>query len=190
MSLNTAAEGTQVPLHTANKPQLRAFAQHLGVTVTNFDSVEKLRQKIKDSGWEETYIVAFDDAQAPNPKAKAAPAASTKEVSEPMVSLTVHQQEGPGGKRPVFVGVNGRAILIPRNKQCEVKLRYLVALQNAVETKYEYDDEAKANMPIELPSYPHQVHRAPSDEEKARWYAYEAAQEAKARRRDLDQAAA
>jgi len=96
-----------------------------------------------------------------------------------MVSLTIHVQEGAGGKRPVFVGVNGKAILIPRATKCSVKLRYLRALEAAVETKYEYDEEAKANVPRELPSYPHQVHTMPSEADIEAYRVWYAAEEAR-----------
>lgn len=173
----TAIEGKQIPINNASKKQLRAFADHLGAVTTNFDTEPKLREKITAAGWDQGHIL-IEDAPAAKKPGKA-PAGDPKEIAEPMVELTIHTQEGAGGKRAVFVGVNGRALLIPRNKRCEVKLRYLKALENAIETKYEFDEDVKANTPRETPSYPYQVHKMPSDEVQAAWYAYEAAEEAK-----------
>lgn len=187
--MTEVAEGKQIPINTATKKQLRDFANHLGCVTTNFDTEDALRAKIRKEGYEEAHIIAI----SPAPKAPKAPAAkagapsaakASAVITEPMVDLTIHTQEGPGGKRHVFVGVNGTAILIPRNKRVTVKLRYLGALEDAIETKYEYDEDAKANVPRDMPSYPFQVHSQPSEDEKARWYAYEAAEEAKARRRE------
>lgn len=176
--MNTAIEGRQIPLDTASKVQLRAFAQELGCAVTNFDTEDKLRAKIRDAGHEESYIIVADHSQgaADAPKEKGAAA---KPVTEPMVLLTVHMQEGPGGKRAIFVAVNGVGMLIPRNKQVEVKLRYLRVLENAIETKYDFDEDAKANVPRDLPSYPYQVNRMPSQDAIDAWHAFEAKEEAK-----------
>lgn len=175
--MTTPAEGRQIPINSATKAQLRAFANHLGLPTTNLDSEDKLREKIASSGYEEAHIIVFDPA--PVAAAKARAVASGDAVDEPMVNLTVFTQEGAGGKRPVFVGVNGKALLIPRNRPCDVKLRYLRALENAVETKYEFDEEEKANVARDMPSYPFQVHRMPSDKAVADWHAYEAAEEAR-----------
>lgn len=183
MSLNTAAEGRQIPLDTANKAQLRAFLTHLGGNPTNFDTDDKLREKIAAQGWEESHIIALDNAKAPSKDApKGVPKPGT--VAEPMVNLTIHTQDGAGGKRAVFVGVNGRALLIPRNEPCDVKLRYFKALEAAIETKYEFDEDAKANTPRDMPSYPYQVHKMPSEEEQERWYAYERSTDLAQRARD------
>lgn len=182
MSLNAAAEGRQIPLATATKAQLKAFALHLGANVTNFDNEDKLREKIAAAGWDQSSIVAIDQQDAPI--GQAAKSAQDKTLTEPMVDITIHTQDGAGGKRAVFVGVNGRALLIPRNKRCSVKLRYLKALENAIETKYEFDEEVKANTPRDTPSYPFQVHTMPSQAEQDAWYAHEAKADAAQRQRD------
>jgi hypothetical protein len=188
--METPAEGRQVPLANATKAQLRAFAIHLGVTPTNFDNEAKLREKIAATGWDEPNVLVFD---APAAKKNAAPTGSGKAgvvtsapkvMTEPMVKLTINAQEGPGGKRHVFVAVNGKALLIPRNKPCDVKLRYYNSMRDANETKYEYDEDEKAVQPRDMPSYPFQVISMPSEAEQAAWHAYEAAEEAKARRRE------
>ena len=42
---NPAIEGRQVPLNSATKKQLREFAEHLGISTTNFNTPEQLVQK-------------------------------------------------------------------------------------------------------------------------------------------------
>lgn len=161
--MNDAIEGLQIPITSASKAQLRDFARNLGVTVTNFDDEQKIITKIQATGYDQSFIVV-PDASAPKAVANGKLVAG-QEVPEPMVEITIHTQEGAGGKRPIFVGVNGRGILIPRNQRVPIKHRYLGALEGAIETKYEFDEEAKANMPRDLPSYPYQVHKMPSDGE-------------------------
>jgi hypothetical protein len=183
--MKTPAEGKQIPIDSATLPQLKAFATHLGCTVTRFDNAEKVRKAIAEAGYDEAHIIVADGAPITASSAPKGAAASAKGVmSEPMCSITVHIAQGPGGKRPLFVGVNGKALLIPRNEKCEVKLRYLDALKVAVETKYEFDEDAKANMPRDMPSYSYQIHREPSEAEQAAWHAHVAAEEAQAEARD------
>lgn len=175
--MKSPAEGIQIPIDTATKAQLRAFANHLGVPTSNANTESQLRAKIAATGYEEAHIILFDSA--PHQAAVARAVASGAAVAEPMVNLTLHTQEGAGGKRAVFVGVNGKALLIPRNRPCDVKLRYLRALENAVETKYEYDEEAGAVVPREVPSYPFQVHKMPQDADIEAYRAWYAAEEAR-----------
>lgn len=175
--MKSPAEGHQIPIDTATKAQLRAFANHIGVPTTNFMDAGKLIAAIQRSSYEEGHIIAFDNA--PTKAAEARAVETGHAVAEPMVNLTIHTSEGAGGKRAVFVGCNGKALLIPRNTPCNVKLRYHGVLENAIETKYEFDDDAKANVPRDMPSYPFQVHRMPSDDVIAAWRKYEAAEEAR-----------
>jgi hypothetical protein len=184
--MQNPAEGRQIPIDTATLAQLKVFATHLGCTVTRFDNAAKVRKAIADSGYEEAHIIISDGAPSISASKKAAAGETAKPgaMDEPMCSIEVHIAQGSGGKRPLFVGVNGKALLIPRGKICEVKLRYLDAIKIAVETKYEYDEEAKANMPLDTPSYSYQIHRQPSEDEQAKWHAHVAAEEAAANTRD------
>lgn len=175
--MKSPAEGVQIPIESATKAQLRAFANHLGCPTSNFMDETKLRAAIANSGYDAAHIIGF--VNAPTKAAEARLIASGDAVAEPLVELTVHTSEGAGGKRAVFCGVNGKALLIPRNQKCKVKLRYLRVLENAVETKYEFDDDAKANVPREMPSYPFQVHTMPSDADIAAWHKFEAEEEAR-----------
>lgn len=176
--MSDAIEGLQIPINSASRAQLRAFAEHLGLKVINFDNEAKIIAKIQASGYEEGHIIAFDPTTKAKDKsaAKSSPA-NGREMPEPLVELTVHEQQGAGGKRPVFVGVNGKALLIPRNKKVKVKLRYYNALAIAIETKFEYDEEAKANLPSDLPVHPYQVHSMPSQAEQDAYHAWYAAEE-------------
>lgn len=178
--MTTAAEGIQIPINAASKAQLRAFLTHLGGAWTNFDNEAKLIAKIQAQDYDSAHILAFDGSDAPKASSLVRAAAAPKgEMQEPTCDLIIHQSEGPGGKRAVFVGVNGKAMLIPRGKESKnVKIRYLDALEIAVETKYEYDEDAKANLPRDMPSYSFQVTRYADPTLVKRWHAYVAEQEA------------
>jgi hypothetical protein len=181
--MTTAIEGTQIPISSASKKQLREFLTHLGGTPTNFDNEVKLIEKIRAQDYDAAHIIVGEPAPAAT---KAAPGKPTPraDIKEPTCDLTIHTAEGPGGKRHVFVGVNGKAMLIPRGKRSDgVKIRYLEALNLAQETKFEFDEDAKANLPRDMPSYSFQVHRMPDDATIAAWHAHEAHLEAAANKK-------
>ena len=69
--MNSPAEGRQIPFDTASKPQLRAFANHLGIKTTNFDTEEKLREKIRGEGYDSAHIIAFEPVTTKTAQAKA-----------------------------------------------------------------------------------------------------------------------
>lgn len=172
MSTQDMIEGRKVPMDEATKADLREFAKQRGVALMNFDSEERIKEKLYASGWHSDFIVLYE-GQEP---AKAA--VPEGEMAEPMVSLTIHQQEGKGGQRPIFVGVNGVGMLIPRLIPVNIKLRYYEALKNASETQYEYDENTGNLNPREVPSYPFQVHALPSKAELQAWHDYKARKQA------------
>lgn len=157
-------EGTQVPIERATKDQIKAFAEDIGITVKLTTPGAFILKQLKVHGWDENYIIVRAD-----------PDAGT--IKEPMVQVRLPNQEGPGGKQAKFVAVNGVGILIPRAKSCAIKLRYVKALEIAVETTYELSEDPETRK-IELvasdaPTSPLQIERYPTEEEIARWKAYE-----------------
>lgn len=109
----------------------------------------------------------------PHDVAKPAPAGfDITSAADPIVTLILIEQEGPGGKRDLQVSVNGRLMLLPRGRPIDVPYRYFEALKNAVQTLYDPDPEDKHNLVSrEVPSYPFSVVRAPSADEVAAWHA-------------------
>ena len=55
-------------------------------------------------------------------------------AAEPKVKVMIHEQEGHEGQKDVFLGVNGRGILVKRGFEVEIPFSYFKVLQDA---KYE-----------------------------------------------------
>jgi hypothetical protein len=57
-------------------------------------------------------------------------------VDREYARILIHRSDKPGGNDPVFVGVNGVAMYIPRGEPVAVPIEYVRILQNAVEHHY------------------------------------------------------
>lgn len=185
-----------IPIEDATKEQLAAFAQQtLGLDVPKNSSVAAIKAKIA-AAWDKDHITALADVDAsetasnpapaapapapaaPAPAAPVAPAASSagRMVSaggarDPKVRLYIPSEERAGGNRAVFVGVNGRGILIPRDKEVDVAYRYYEALKNAVTTVHREDQETRKLISYDAPAYPFQVRAMPPQAEIDAWFA-------------------
>ncbi len=91
----------------------------------------------------ESKITTLDDAPAPqSSKLVTAEADSIKgenhdaALSGDMVTLTIHNSSEDGGKDAVFIGHNGYAYQIPRNKPWKVPREVAQVVADAVTTSY------------------------------------------------------
>lgn len=174
-----APERERVPISSASLAQLRSFAKELGVAISPTMPRHVITKKLAEEGhWTNDHILIEDAATTLGTEAKVAAGA----MKEPMVELTLPNQEGPGGKQALPVAVNGVCILIPRNKRVKVKLRYFSALEIAIGTTLSMEmNEANGKeetIATDAPAYPVTMHRMPSDEEIAKWKEWEARQPA------------
>ena len=55
-------------------------------------------------------------------------------AAEPKVKVMIHEQEGHEGQKDVFLGVNGRGILVKRGFEVDIPFSYYMVLKEA---KYE-----------------------------------------------------
>lgn len=95
---------------------------------------------------------------------------------DPRVKIYIPAQPGPGGNRNVPVSVNGRTILLPRNKEIVIAYRFYDAMRIAVERQCTHSvDPAGGAHPIEewrdVQSYPFSVIEMAPKEEVAAWLA-------------------
>lgn len=150
----------RIPIDSASAAQLAAFAAlNLGLDVQSGSSANKLRGAINAAGYDKDFIeIDTDEAPASAPRAKAqafnAYAAGTRPTK---VRLIIQAQPGPGGDEPVFVGVNGTAMFIPRGKEAEIPYHYYEALNNAKTVTHETDEQEGLRNPREAPAYPFSV---------------------------------
>lgn len=179
-------EGKQVLIKDATKEQLRAFCVELGIPVTNFMTVENLRDKIFTKGnWVHPFIVVYGDKPAKEPatpgSANGAVPSIPNRIEEPMCEIRLHKSPGEGGDRLMFVGVNGVGILIPRNTPCKIKHRYWTALTNAIETQFSITDGNYLLEGRDIPATPFDTLRTAPEDELAAWTAYKQQMDANAR---------
>lgn len=98
----------------------------------------------------DSQITTLDDPiEAPKPaakktaKSKAADANRLTganmdaELSGKMVMLTIHPTSNPGGRKAMFVGLNGYAYQIPRGTPWKVPAEVADVVANAITTTYE-----------------------------------------------------
>lgn len=165
----------RIPLEEATFEQLHAYATTiLGIEVKKGTNGPQLRSKIEATGTKE--IILPDAPEQPSHEGAPPPRVGVKpkqiadvRKGEPTVELTINEQSGAGGKRAIPVGVNGVMILLPRAERIKIAYRYYVALNNAIKTLYETDQETGDVIDRDVPSYPFQVHRMPPDDELAAW---------------------
>lgn len=70
--------------------------------------------------------------------------------------VVIQQQDGPGGKEPVDVNLNGFRIRIPRNVECDIARPFVDVLRHAVETRFERGDNGE-EVQREVPRYNWQI---------------------------------
>ncbi len=149
----------QVKIADASEQQLRDFGRDtLGLTLPPNCKIETLKAKIQ-AAWDKDYVVV-DDAEAPEPINGKSPQPVTDEQQGPereMVRVFINITDDAGGDEPVPVSVNGKAMLIPRNENCDIPVEYYEVLKNAVQHKYDPLPDGGLNpVPRLVPKYPFQ----------------------------------
>lgn len=163
-----------VPWDEATLDELTKFAaQVLGMSVHPNIGEIKLRGKIRQAypGDSITIMVLEDEdkgpVDAPVPPSegdgKALRGASAE--NDPKVTITISEVDDVGGKRPVFVGVNGVGMLIPRGKPVDIPYRYYHALTNAIKTTHDQDEATQEIISSDVLSYPMSVNKMPPQAE-------------------------
>lgn len=146
-----------IAIAEATEEQLRQFCQDsLGLSVHPSAKRETIISRIRGAQHQGDSIeILVDDiepatgAAPPQGEVKPdvtleAPEVAAEEQTElqrlgapEKVMVNISMTDEPGGKDPVPVGVNGRVMLIPRNKNVEIPFPYFEALNKAV--TYVYD---------------------------------------------------
>lgn len=171
------SDTVKIKLADASTEQLRWFAgSYLNLEVSPSDNANALRVAISRA-WDDSEISVPSDMGGDVKKVaqrKAAPLAAGAALApkdssrDPKVTLIISRQDGPGGDRPVEVGVNGTLILIPRGEPATVAYRYYEALKNAVQTVYEQTSDGDI-VGRDVHTYPFQVTNMPPDTAVQAW---------------------
>lgn len=146
----------KIAIDKATATQLATFANiTLGLDVTFREGVNKIREKMEAVGFDKDEIEIEDAPAESQVKASAVPPAP--EGKRRMVTINIPKQAGPGGGRPVPVGVNGRVALIKRAEWVEVPEEYVGVLENAKTIQYDKDENGSPCNPQLVPKHPYSV---------------------------------
>jgi hypothetical protein len=140
----------RISLIEATAEQLRDFATlNLGIEVPGKANKNAILGLIS-SAYDKDFIeVAETDA----PHDVERVAAPSREATPDKRRILIQRSEEPGGGDPVFVGVNGKGMLIERGKPQLVPLPYIEALDHAIKYVYSQDEDLDM-IRREVPSYP------------------------------------
>lgn len=163
---------TQLPIAEASLAQLKAFAETMQLDLGRANTEAKVRAVLAGA-WSENYIVV-DDEQAnaeqairakPLTQKVAGPAGS----NDPIVVLKIAKTAYPGGKDPIPVSVNGRALVLQRDMQIELPYRFYEALQKAIRQEVSQDVNTGEITVDDVTNYPIQPISFPTAAEIAAW---------------------
>jgi hypothetical protein len=138
-----------ININEATGPQLVWFAQNalniegIRPNMSKAEMIAKIRAVSYDKD-----TIEVEDLQPA--KVKAADPSDTRDK----VRIIIPASDAPGGQDPVPVSVNGSAMLIPRDQECEVPYPYYEALKNAVRQVYTPLPDGGLSPPKDVPAYP------------------------------------
>lgn len=166
----------KIPLADATDDQLRDFAElTLQLDVTGTSDRSNLLSLIQ-TAWPQDFLMAEEAAEASDEQTqKIAPHADRIAGgigdNDPKVILVVREDDKPGGKEPVALGVNGRTIVLQRNVRVEVPYRFYLNLRDAAYGSVVQDPVTKEAVETQSPRYNIVVESLPTPAEIAEWHA-------------------
>lgn len=165
---------TRVPIAAASDEQLRAFCDVQQLELDN-DTRSGMLAAL-GVVWGHDFILVSENEAAsdqtasafPTPQ-QAIPAGVAKD--DPIWLIEIGETDMPGGKDPVPVSVNGRALVLQRNMRIPLPHRYKLALDHAVRETVDQDERTHEITTSKVRNYPFQVLERPSPEAIAAWEA-------------------
>lgn len=149
----------KIPIATATKDELRAFALELGImNMPNNYNREHVLSRLRQHGFAGEEI-EIEDVAADSPRiALDRISKAAAEEGDTFVRLNIHVSELEGGNDPVYVSCNGRGCLLPRGEDITIPTRLYESLKNAVMDVYDPLKEGGiSTTPRKVPRFPHQV---------------------------------
>lgn len=164
----------KIPISKATNAQLRQFAtRSLQLELPPIANDKQILAKMQAAAYDKDFItLSDDDAPAPSPEADEAQQQQVQEAKpiarrvqggrgekDPKVEITIGFGSLPGGRDPVPVSVNGRAVVIQRGMRVAIPYRYFLALNLAKNADASQPDLSKAINYAEVSNYPITVHQ-------------------------------
>ncbi len=173
-------EARQILIEEATKDELIQFAsENLGMEFDTKTPIGKVLAGVRQA-WRPDHISLYGESETaavevgknadpPGVKASIRALKGGSSETDPKVRMFINEAEGAGGQRAVFVSVNNVPMLIPRGEEVDVPYRYYLALKAAISTVHEQDENTYEILSRNVPSYPFQVIRLPTDKEMEPW---------------------
>jgi uncharacterized protein (DUF433 family) len=136
-----------INLATATKKELKTWAFenlaiNLALTMNESTMIDRILVKCKSL-----------NIDPPQNKIETNAAKTTKQK---YITVNIAKQPGDGGGEPVFLGVQGKGILVPRGRSIEIPYPYAVCLENARQSIWTQDEEGEMHEEI-VYQYPYQT---------------------------------
>jgi hypothetical protein len=175
------SDENQVKIDAASIKQLRDFATlNLGIDIPPTANRARVLALMEQAAYTKDYILVDPTEEAVTAAralvASVSPAAArakmpgsdeaTKARDERMIEIIIPIQAEPGGKEPVRLGVNGRAMLVPRAKRVKIRYPYFEVLARAQKKVGDQDEKHQMTWSY-VPQYPYQLIGGISEEEHA-----------------------
>lgn len=164
----------RIPIAAASDDQLREYCD-----VQQLELAENTRSAMVAALGvigHDHILVAEDDAPTQGQTASAAPTpqmaipTGVAGDKEPIWLVEIGETEMPGGKDPVPVSVNGKALILQRNMRIPLPHRYKLALDNAERGAVDQDERTHEITTSRVRNYPFQILERPTDAEIAAWH--------------------
>jgi hypothetical protein len=142
----------QIKIGEATAEQLRAHAElNLGIDgIPAGETAPQIQARIRAVSDKDVIEVADEE-----PKARRAGAAVAKSAGN--ITVEIELQEGAGGAEPVFLSVNGSAMVVARGVPSPIPPSYFEVLQRAKKTVFSQIGGKGPLIPREVPQYPYKV---------------------------------
>ena len=146
----------KIDINAASATQLAEFASvRFGIDIDHRKGRDAILAKLSLVGFSGTEIDIAD------PKAPASIASQTIVAAgaRRMVRILIPNQNEPGGKDPVPVGVNGVIAVIKRGVEVDVPEEYVHVLTNAQKVQYDRNEHGRPINPTLVPTHPFSIIR-------------------------------
>ena len=152
----------QVAIAQASRNQLFHFARDvMQLDLRDNATPNEIKSRLKAAGYDKDFI-EYEAEGVDEPKRIVDTKPLDGDVIAPngkpeKVKIQIAVGDKPGEDLPVFVGVNGKGMFIPRGEPVEVPYPYYEVLNNARQYRFASNEREGLQQPVEVPTYPFSV---------------------------------
>lgn len=150
----------KVQITDASDEQIRGFVTvFLALDIKPAAKREQMLAKMSEAGWSMPFITVAESEPEVSGSSKASYGQTRKNAKgEDEIKVLINASDKQGGDSPVFLGLNGTGIYVPRGEECWMPEKYLSCLKNAVEDFFDTNEDGEAiHPPRKILSYPFQT---------------------------------